>query len=107
MKNPLFPELPEDISGLSDEELQAKLDEHRAVAAKIQARDPEVWGEREVEDVIKAFEDGVAAIERITAQQGQNAADAAETTAHLDDLFARSGVTTEDVADAADGEELK
>ena len=44
MNDPLFPELPENLSELSDEALEALLDEHTVALAKIEQEDPDYVG---------------------------------------------------------------
>jgi hypothetical protein len=65
--DPLFPEIPEDLAGLTDEELAKLEDEHRAAVKLIRENDPEFLGNREAEDVMAQLEAGVEAIQKIVA----------------------------------------
>ena len=101
MKDPLFPELPEDISDgkMSDEELTESLAAHREIAKKIHGRDAELLEGRDAADVIAEFESGVEAIARIEKEIADRAEAEAETASHIDELAAKAGV----LADSDEG----
>lgn len=67
--DPLFPELPEDLSAVSDEELASLLSEHEAAAELIDAEDEDFIKGMEADDVLAAYEAGVEQIEAIRAEQ--------------------------------------
>lgn len=67
--DPLFPELPEDLSAVSDEELASLLKEHEAAAELIDAEDADFIKDMEADDVLAAYEAGVEQIEAIRAEQ--------------------------------------
>jgi hypothetical protein len=65
----LFPELPEDLASLSDEELGELLKEHEVTAELIEAEDEEYIKGMSADEVIAALELGVEQIEKIVAEQ--------------------------------------
>jgi CBS domain-containing protein len=65
MDDSLFPELPEDLTELSDEDLDALLEEHQVALGKIENEDPEYVGGLTGPDVIAALEVGVDQIKTI------------------------------------------
>jgi hypothetical protein len=67
--DPLFPELPEDLSAVSDEELASLLTEHEAAAELIDAEDEDFIKGMEADEVLAAYEAGVEQIEAIRAEQ--------------------------------------
>ena len=69
MEDSLFPELPEDLTALNDEELQALLDEHEAALSKIEADDPKYIGDMSAEEVLAQLEVGVEQIKSIRELQ--------------------------------------
>lgn len=71
--DPLFPKLPEDLTGLSDEELGTMEKEFRSAADLILEDDPDFLGGRDADDIIAQFEAGVESIEKITAEQSARA----------------------------------
>lgn len=75
--DPLFPELPEDLSAVSDEELASLLQEHEVAAELIDAEDEDFIKGMEADDVLAAYEAGVEQIEAIRAEQ-QNRIEAQE-----------------------------
>ena len=74
MADNLFPDLPEDIKGLSDEELQAKLDEHVSAAALIDADDQEFLGEMDADEILAQYKAGVDQIKLLREEQKERAA---------------------------------
>jgi hypothetical protein len=67
--DPLFPELPEDLSAASDEELASLLTEHEAAAELIDAEDEDFIKGMEADEVLTAYEAGVEGIEAIRSEQ--------------------------------------
>lgn len=65
MEDALFPELPEDLASLNDDELQALLDEHEVALSKIEADDPTYIGDMSAEEVLAQLEAGVEQIKAI------------------------------------------
>lgn len=66
----LFPELPEDLAALSDEELSDLLTNFEATAELIENEDEEFIKGMSADEVITALEYGVEQIEAIVAEQG-------------------------------------
>jgi hypothetical protein len=96
MDDALFPELPETLSELSDEELQALLDEHTVALTKIQDEDPDYVGGLTGPEVIAALEMGVEQIKTLKGEK-QVRVEAAE---------AYSARKAELIGLASEGEEL-
>jgi chemotaxis protein histidine kinase CheA len=69
MMDPLFPELPEDLSGLTDEALADLLKEHEVAAELIEAEDEEFTKGLTAQEVLEQQAAGVEAIEKIVAEQ--------------------------------------
>jgi len=67
--DPLFPELPEELSQLSDEELASLLQEHEVAAELIDKDDEDFIKEMEADEVLAQYEKGVEQIEAILAEQ--------------------------------------
>jgi hypothetical protein len=85
--DPLFPELPEDLAALSDEELQSLLEDHEVALSKIEADDPTYIGDMSAEEVLAQLELGVEQIKQITElQQARVEAEAAYQQAKLDKI---------------------
>lgn len=64
----LFPELPGELSALSDEELASLLAEHESAAELINADDKEFLGELSAEAIIAQYEKGVEQIKALRAE---------------------------------------
>ena len=87
--DPLFPEVPEDLSGLSDEDLDNLEREHRDAADKIAADDAEFLKGMGAAEVLTEFERGVEQTEKIVAER-QARIEAADTyTEKVKELHAR------------------
>src|SRR4029077_20628836 len=67
--DPLFPEVPEDLSALSDEDLGNLLAEHEVAAELIDSDNEDFIKGLGADDVIAAYDAGVEAIERIVGEQ--------------------------------------
>jgi len=64
----LFPEMPGELSALSDEELASLLAEHESAAELINADDKEFLGELSAEAIIAQYEKGVEQIKALRAE---------------------------------------
>lgn len=69
MDSQLFPDLPEDLASLSDEELSGLLLEHERVAQLIDAEDEEFCKGLEADELLAAYEAGVEQIEAIVQEK--------------------------------------
>lgn len=110
----IFPELPKDLTGLTAEELQERLAEHRAVLAKVRDRDEETLGDLTMKDVLDQATKAVEEIELITAEMDARGEADAEFENSLNALSEKAGLqeptdeekATEEVeAEAAKAEE--
>lgn len=103
----LFPELPEDLSSLSDDEVQALLDEHIAALDLIDAQDAEFIGELSGDEVVTQTEKGVEQIKSLRALQTEREEAAAAYTARLKELTAevRSSDEEEEAEEVEEEEE--
>ena len=68
--DPLFPELPEDLTALSDEDLQALLDEHEEALSKVESDDPTYIGDLTADEVLTGLQAGVEQIKQIRELAG-------------------------------------
>src|SRR3990170_18595 len=64
----LFPEMPGELSALSDEELASLLAEHESAAELINADDKEFLGELSAEAIIAQYEKGIEQIKALRAE---------------------------------------
>src|SRR3990172_3887749 len=64
----LFPEMPGELSALSDEELASLLAEHESAAELINADDKEFLGELTAEAIIAPYEQGGEPIKALRAE---------------------------------------
>jgi hypothetical protein len=105
--DPLFPELPEDLSALSDEELDDLERQHTAAAEMIDAEDADYTEGYTAEEILEAYEAGVAQIEAIHAERSSREDAKAEYQRRKDELKARrTGEELSDEAEeSAEGEE--
>ena len=92
MRN-LFPDLPEDLASLSDEEIQGALAAHMEAIEKIAADDKEFLGELDAETILTEMESGVEDVERIKADLAAREAGAEAFDAKKAELAAKAGVT--------------
>jgi len=67
--DPLFPEVPEDISVLSDEDLENLLKEHLSATALIEEQDEDFLKGASAEEILEALEVGATQVEAIRAEQ--------------------------------------
>jgi hypothetical protein len=68
-KDPLFPALPEDLSALSNEDLEKLLDDHIAAAALIEKEDPEFLAGISEDEELAQIDIGREQIKAIRAEQ--------------------------------------
>lgn len=87
--DPLFPELPEDLSVLSDEELVTLLQEHEVAAELIDEENEDFIKGMSADDVLEQYEAGVVQIEAINAEQKRRLEDEAEYLARKQTLSDR------------------
>jgi hypothetical protein len=107
MEDALFPELPEDLAALNDEELQALLDEHEVALSKIEADDPSYIGDMSAEEVLAQLEVGVEQIKAIREMQDARVEAEVAYQARKAELAAAARPFTPDSAEAegeGDGE---
>ena len=86
--NPLFPQLPEDLSSLSDEELAEALAAHLSAVERIKNNDAEFIGERDAAAVIEELQTGVEEIKALRAESVARAEAAAEYERTVSELTA-------------------
>lgn len=107
MRTDLFPEIPEDPSGLPVEEIDAKLEAHREVARKIHSRDEEFFAANDIrpedaEALVEQFQQGVVAIHALEAAKVAVAEGEQELVTTLDDLAVDAGVFVKAEGDGDD-----
>lgn len=91
----MFPELPQDLTALTNEELSELQAEFLEVARKIKAQDPDVLGTREPEEILAEMTAGVETIEEIKAELSARAEAEANFAASLEQLSSRVGIEGE------------
>ena len=96
----MFPELPQDLTALTDEELAALLDSHLEVVRKVKARDEETLGDLGAEEIMAGMTAGVEAIEEIKAEAAARAEAEANFAASLEELANRAGVEAKEDPEA-------
>jgi hypothetical protein len=107
--DPLFPELPESLDGLTDEELAAHLAASVAAKDKIVAQDAEFLGELSAQEILEAMKAGVAGILALKAEQAVRIEAESNLAAELAALNAQvepDQTLEADPADPADAAEL-
>lgn len=100
--DPLFPELPENLSELTDEELATLLREHEVAAELIEIEDEDFTKGLSADDVIAQLKAGVEQIEAIVAEQGVRVAAQERYQAEKAELSEKRRSLT--LADEAEGE---
>jgi hypothetical protein len=109
--DPLFPELPEDLTELTDDDLQSLLEEHEVALSKIESDDPTYIGDMSAEEVLGQLETGVSQIKAIRDLQLARVAAAEAYTAEVQRLVADARPVSAEAEgeaegdDAGDGEE--
>lgn len=88
----LFPEVTDDLTTLSRDELQALADEHVDVARRVAANDAELLSGLSGEDVVAQMTDGVATLETIRAAIASIDEAEAAYEATVGDLAAQFGI---------------
>src|SRR6188768_2676106 len=73
MAEGLFPDLPEDITSVSDEDLATLASEHEEAARLISANDKEFLGDLDANDIIAQYEAGAQAFKSIKAETAARA----------------------------------
>ena len=111
MDGKLFPEIPEDLTALSDDELQKLEDDHVSAAALIEQDDAEFLAGLTGDDVIAQFEAGVETLKAVRAEKKARAeaneayeAKKAELKAQMEEPKAEAD-DDEDADDGAEDEE--
>ena len=70
--DPLFPEMPEDVSALSDEELASLIQEHKDAATLIVNEDEKFTAGLSASEIMAQFDTGIEQVEKlVTAQKGR------------------------------------
>ncbi len=101
---PLFPALPEDLSALSEEELNEGLASRLVTVEQIEREDADTLGDRSAPDVLAELQSGVEQIEAIRAQTKANEDAAEEYAAKKAELAARAHPEGEASADTSEEE---
>lgn len=94
--DPLFPQIPPDLSSLSDSELQDLKGQYQEIAKKIGDDDPELLEGREATSILDEMTSGVEAIERLDEEISAREEAAAEYVKKRDELAVKAGVKTTD-----------
>lgn len=106
----MFPELPKDLTSLTDEELAGILDQFLEVAQKVKAQDADTLGDLTAEQILAEMTTGVEAIEEIRAEQSARVEAEENFQRTLAEQLTRAGVTAleeepEDGGDEGDEDE--
>jgi hypothetical protein len=110
--DPLFPEVPEDLEAVSDEDLAELLREHEIVVGYLEKNDEDYTKGLSADEIIEQFEVGVEQIEKLRAEQdrrveaGQAYTDKLAELANKarGDLAAETGDEGDGGDDGGDGE---
>lgn len=86
---PLYPEVPTDLSGMSDDDLAAIADEITGIVRQVAARDADTIGDRDAQTVIEQTQAAADGLERIRAAQSERAEAQAAIDAQLDEIVGR------------------
>ncbi len=84
--DPLFPELPESLADLTDEELTSLLDEHLASVKLIRENDKEFTAGYSGAQIVEATKAGIEQIKAIQALQAERSAEVENFTSTIDGL---------------------
>ena len=101
----LFPELPEDISALGDEDLAKLIADHREAIEKIKADDQEFLGELDASAIITQLTEGVAALKALGEVEAEKAQAFENFQAEKEKLLAEVEVKAEDDSEEESGDE--
>ena len=106
--DPLFPALPEDLSTLSDEELQTSIDEHLSAQRLIRENNQEFLGDLSTTSIVEQATAGKAQLAALRAEQGLRVEAEANYEATIAELTADAveGEETPEVAEELTEEEL-
>lgn len=105
MDDALFPALPESLAELSDEALEALLEEHNVALSKIEAEDPEYVGGLSGPEVISALELGVEQIKTLKDEKQLRVEAAEAYAAKKAELVSLAREGEEELSDEAEVEE--
>src|SRR6188472_4455493 len=112
--DPLFPELPEDLTALSDEDLASLLTSHEVAADLIDAEDEQALAGMNADDVLVQYEAGCDQMDVIRAEQQRRMDAQEEYLAKKAELAARRKPVEdepeeaeEDTEEAEESEESK
>jgi hypothetical protein len=86
--DPLFPAIPENLGGLTDDELVALEQASLEVVRAVKARNADVIGERSDQELAQEVTEGVAGLERIRAEQAGRRDAAAAAEASIEEALA-------------------
>ncbi len=100
----LFPDLPEDLSALSDEDLANLLREHETATSLIDADDEKFIKGLSPEAVLAQYEQGVSQIEAIVAEQQARVEGEEEYQSQKAELAARAKAHLSESSEEGDGE---
>lgn len=103
--DPLFPELPEDLATLSDEELGDLLSEHQVALEKVEAEDEDYIGGLSADEVLLGLEQGVEQIKRIKEEQSARADAAKAYATRKAELAAAAREGDEEEGDEDEGDD--
>ena len=103
--NPLFPVLPEELASLTDDELQALIDEHVSAIEGIRANDPNIIGELSGSQIVEGLRAGVEQMRVLRALQDSRAEEMQNFSGTVEELAAE-GLTLagQTAADEGEGE---
>lgn len=101
MDTPLFKPVPEDLSALSDDQLQEIAADYQTTFAAIKAKDAEILGDRTMLEILETSKEARAAFDTITGEQTRRAEAVATFESEMESLTADLPVT-ETVEEAAE-----
>ena len=102
--DPLFPELPEELSALSDEEVEQLLEEHQTAVDLIEAQDAEFVAELSGEQIVEQLELGVTQIKALRTEQEARIEATRAFQSRIAELASETRVAADD-EDEGDGED--
>lgn len=103
--DPLFPQLPADLSGLTDEQLNEALEAHLEAVNRIRQNDADFVGERDAASVIDEMQAGVESVGRIRAEMQAREEAQASFAAEVERLAAEAGAEPAAEAEADEPED--
>lgn len=105
--NPLFPQLPEDLASLTDEQLAEALAAHLSAVQRIKDNDQELIQDLNAQQVVDALQEGVEQIKALRAEQDARAEAAQEYERQVAELAAEADLTAEEEPPAEESEEAE